>query len=54
MVEIENSRGIISANLVDNKIKMKEIDKYGNFHKNSKIYLNEIQLIAIKNYKLGV
>ena len=33
---------------------MKEIDKYGNFHKNSEIYLDEIQLLAIKNYKLGV
>ena len=30
---------------------MKEIDKYGNFHKNSEIYLDEIQLLAIKNYK---
>ena len=54
MVEIENSRGIITTNLEDNKIKMKEIDKCGNFHKNSEIYLDEIQLIAIKNYKLGV
>ena len=44
MVEIENSRGI----------KIKEIDKYGNFHKNSEIYFDEIQLLAVKNYKLGV
>ena len=54
MIETENSRWIISANLEDNKIKIKEIDKYGNFYKNSKIYLDEIQLLAIKNYKLGV
>ena len=44
----------ITTDLEDNKIKMKEIDKYGNFHKNSEIYLDEIQLLAIKNYKLGV
>ena len=49
----ETKVGIV-VNLEDNKIKMKEIDKYGNFHKNSKIYLDEIQLLAIKNYKLGV
>ena len=49
----ETKVGIIT-DLEDNKIKMKEIDKYGNFHKNSKIYLDEIQLLAIKNYKLGV
>ena len=30
---------------------MKEIDKYGNFYKNSEIYFDEIQLLAIKNYK---
>ena len=29
---------------------MKEIDKYGNFYKNSEIYFDEIQLLAIKNY----
>ena len=46
----ETKVGIIT-DLEDNKIKMKEIDKYGNFHKNSKIYLDEIQLLAIKNYK---
>ena len=39
MVEIENSRGI----------KIKEIDKYGNLYKNSEIYLDEIQLLAVKN-----
>ena len=49
----ETKVGVIT-NLEDNKIKMKEIDKYGNFHKNSEIYFDEIQLIAIKNYKLGV
>ena len=49
----ETKVGVIT-NLENNKIKMKEIDKYGNFHKNSEIYLDEIQLIAIKNYKLGV
>ena len=49
----ETKVGIIT-DLEDNKIKMKEIDKYGNFHKNSKIYLDEIQLLAIKNYKIGV
>ena len=52
MVEIENSRGIITTNLENNKIKMKEIDKYGNLYKNSEIYLDEIQLLAIKNYKI--
>ena len=49
----ETKIGIIT-DLEDNKIKMKEIDKYGNFHKNSKIYFDEIQLLAIKNYRLGV
>jgi len=29
-------------------------DKYGNFYKNSEIYFDEIQLLAVKNYKLGV
>ena len=43
--------GVIT-NLEDNKIKIKEIDKYGNFYKNSEIYFDEIQLIAIKNYKI--
>lgn len=43
--------GVIT-NLEDNKIKIKEIDKYGNFYKNSKIYLDEIQLLAVKNYKI--
>ena len=47
----ETKVGIVT-NLEDNKIKMKEIDKYGNFHKNSEIYLDEIQLLAIKNYKI--
>ena len=49
----ETKVGVIT-NLEDNKIKMKEIDKYGNFHKNSEIYFDEIQLLAIKNYKIGV
>lgn len=47
----ETKVGIVT-NLEDNKIKMKEIDKYGNFHKNSEIYLDEIQLLAVKNYKI--
>ena len=49
----ETKVGIITY-LENNKIKMKEIDKYGDFYKNSEIYLDEIQLLAIKNYKLGV
>jgi len=32
---------------------MKEIDKYGNFNKSSEIYFDEIQLLAVKNYRLG-
>ena len=40
------------TNLEDNKIRIKEIDRYGNFYKNSKIYLDEIQLLAVKNYKI--
>ena len=46
----ETKVGIVT-NLEDNKIKMKEIDKYGNFHKNSEIYFDEIQSLAVKNYK---
>ena len=46
----ETKVGIV-VNLEDNKIKMKEIGKYGNFHKNSEIYFDEIQLLAVKNYK---
>ena len=46
----ETKVGIVT-DLENNKIKMKEIDKYGNFHKNSEIYLDEIQLLAVKNYK---
>ena len=46
----ETKVGVIT-NLEDNKIKMKEIDKYGNFHKNSEIYFDEIQLLVVKNYK---
>ena len=47
----ETKVGVIT-NLENNKIKIKEIDKYGNFYKNSKIYLDEIQLLAVKNYKI--
>ena len=47
----ETKVGVIT-NLENNKIKMKEIDKYGNFYKNSEIYFDEIQLLAIKNYKI--
>ena len=46
----ETKVGII-IELEDEKLKMKEIDKYGNFHKNSEIYFDEIQLLAVKNYK---
>ena len=46
----ETKVGIVT-NLEDNKIKMKEIDKYGNFCKNSEIYFDEIQLLVVKNYK---
>ncbi|WP_338934082.1 phage head-tail adapter protein [Fusobacterium polymorphum] len=46
----ETKVGIV-VNLEDNKIKMKEIDKYGNFYKNSEIYFDEIQLLAVKKYK---
>ena len=49
----ETKIGIVT-DLENNKIKMKEIDKYGNFHKNSEIYFDEIQLLAVKNYRLGV
>ena len=47
----ETKVGIIT-DLEDNKIKIKEIDKYGNLYKNSEIYLDEIQLLAVKNYRL--
>ena len=46
----ETKVGVIT-NLENNKIKMKEIDKYGNFYKNSEIYFDEIQLLAVKKYK---
>ena len=46
----ETKIGIINE-LEDEKLKMKEIDKYGNFHKNSEIYFDEIQLLVVKNYK---
>ena len=47
----ETKVGVIT-NLENNKIKIKEIDKYGNFYKNSEIYFDEIQLLAVKNYKI--
>ena len=47
----ETKIGIVT-DLENNKIKMKEIDKYGNFHKNSEIYFDEIQLLTVKNYRL--
>jgi len=31
---------------------VKEIDKYGNLYRDSEIYLDEIQLLAVKNYKI--
>ena len=37
--------------LEDEKLKIKEIDKYGNFIKISEVYFDEIQLLAVKNYK---
>ena len=46
----ETKVGIIT-DLENYKIKMKEIDKYGNFYKNSEIYFDEIQLLVVKNYK---
>ena len=49
----ETKIGII-IELKDEKLKMKEIDKYGNFNKISEVYFDEIQLLAVKNYKLGV
>ena len=48
----ETKIGII-LELEDEKLKMKEIDKYGNFNKSSEIYFDEIQLLAVKNYRLG-
>ena len=44
--------GII-IELEDEKLKIEEIDKYGNFNKSSEIYFDEIQLLAVKNYRLG-
>ena len=49
-VFFETKVGIIT-DLENNKIKMKEINKYGNFNKDSEIYFGEIQLLAVKNYK---
>ena len=47
----ETKVGII-IELEDEKLKMKEIDKYGNFNKISEVYFDEIQLLAVKNYKV--
>ena len=46
----ETKVGII-IELEDEKLKMKEIDKYGNFNKISEVYFDEIQLLAVKYYK---
>ena len=46
----ETKIGII-IELKDEKLKMKEIDKYGNFNKISEVYFDEIQLLVVKNYK---
>ena len=46
----ETEVGII-IELEDEKLKMKDIDKYGNFNKISEVYFDEIQLLAVKNYK---
>ena len=43
----ETKVGIIT-DLEDNKIKMKEIDKYGNFYKNSEIYFRWNSVISSK------
>ena len=48
----ETKIGII-IELEDKKLKIKEIDKYGNFNKSSEIYFDEIQLLSVKNYRLG-
>ena len=47
----ETKVGIIT-DLKDNKIKVKEINKYANLYKDSEIYLDEIQLLVVKNYKI--
>ena len=46
----ETKVGII-IKLEDKKLKMKDIDKYGNFNKISEVYFEEIQLLVVKNYK---
>ena len=46
----ETKVGII-IELEDEKLKMKDIDKYGNFNKILEVYFDEIQLLAVKNYK---
>ena len=48
----ETKIGII-IELEDEKLKIEEIDKYGNFNKSSEIYFDEIQLLSVKNYRLG-
>ena len=47
---VETKIGTI-IELEDEKLKIKEIDKYGNFNKISEVYFDEIQLLAVKNYK---
>ena len=47
---LETKIGII-IELKEEKLKIREIDKYGNYDKTSEIYLDEIELLAIKNFK---
>lgn len=47
---LETKIGII-IELKEEKLKIREIDKYGNYEKTSEIYLDEIELLAIKNFK---
>ena len=47
---LETKIGIVTE-LKEEKLKIREIDKYGNYDKTSEIYLDEIELLAIKNFK---
>ena len=47
---LETKIGII-VELKEEKLRIKEVDKYGNYNKISEIYLNEIELLAVKNFK---
>ncbi|MDC7954870.1 phage head-tail adapter protein, partial [Fusobacterium simiae] len=47
---LETKIGII-VELKEEKLRIKEVDKYGNYNKISEIYLDEIELLAVKNYK---